>query len=205
MHDQQQRLRQLRSRTTHLEAALQHAQREGLCGLSGEPQPEVGVRAVDLLQDLLQRLQPLGEQVAILRARGQGRVCACACSRCVFLQGRCAASKTMHTVVHSPQLRCVAVHGPTTCTGPLPLAFLLCPRTDLQHNPQPTRHAHLDELCGLGAHALPQRHVLELGAWLEAHVLSQLEYVKRGVRACMGVSMCACVCVCVRVPVRAFV
>eukprot|EP00976_Prorocentrum_cordatum_P074889 1181692-Prorocentrum_minimum.AAC.2 len=52
----------------------------------------------------------------------------------------------------------------------------------LQHDPQPAGGARLEELLRLGSHALAERHVLELGAGLEAHLLAQLEYVKRRVR-----------------------
>ena len=55
---------------THLEAALQHPEWEAVGGLGGEPQPEVGVRLADLLQDLLQGLEPLGQQVAVLQEEG---------------------------------------------------------------------------------------------------------------------------------------
>jgi hypothetical protein len=51
----------------------------------------------------------------------------------------------------------------------------------LQHYPQPARGSLLKELLCLGAHSLPQGHVLQLRPWLVAHVLAQLEHVEVGV------------------------
>mmetsp|Transcript_14108 Transcript_14108/g.33880 ORF Transcript_14108/g.33880 Transcript_14108/m.33880 type:complete len:904 (+) Transcript_14108:88-2799(+) len=102
----------------HLQRALQDAQGEAVRGVGGEPQAEVLVRLGDLLEDLLQRLEPAGQQVAVL-----------------------------------------------------------------QHDPQPARGAHLQHLRSLGPHALAQRHELELGAGLVAHLLAQAEHVEGGVRA----------------------
>lgn len=53
-----------RTSATH----LQHPQREGLARLCSEPQPEFPVRLGQVLQDLLEDLEPLGQQVAVLRA-----------------------------------------------------------------------------------------------------------------------------------------
>mmetsp|Transcript_46018 Transcript_46018/g.147044 ORF Transcript_46018/g.147044 Transcript_46018/m.147044 type:complete len:435 (-) Transcript_46018:172-1476(-) len=102
----------------HLERALEDAQGEPVRGVRGHPEAEVLVRLVDLLHDLLQRLEPAREQVAVL-----------------------------------------------------------------QHHPLPARGARLQHLLRLGAHALPERHVLELRPRLEAHLLPQLEEVERRVRA----------------------
>ena len=101
-----------------LEGSLEDAQGKLVRGLGRQPQSEVLVRLVDLLQDFLQGLEPAGEEVAVL-----------------------------------------------------------------EHDPQAPRATRLDKLLGLGTHALPQRHVLELGTGLESHLLTQFEDIEGRVRA----------------------
>ena len=50
-----------------LEGALQDAERERVAGVAREPQPEVLVRVDELLEDLLERLEPRRQQVAVLQ------------------------------------------------------------------------------------------------------------------------------------------
>ena len=51
----------------HLERALQDADGEVGRGVGGHPQPEVLLRRLELLQQLLQGLEPVGQQVAVLQ------------------------------------------------------------------------------------------------------------------------------------------
>lgn len=58
----------------YLETALQHSEWELVCGLRGQPQPEVRVGLDNLLQDLLQGFEPLGKQVAVLHRTTSGQI-----------------------------------------------------------------------------------------------------------------------------------
>lgn len=52
---------------SNLERSLKDSQRESIRRIRREPEPEVLVRTLGLLDDLLQGLEPLGEQVAVLQ------------------------------------------------------------------------------------------------------------------------------------------
>lgn len=56
---------------------LEYSNGEVSGGLGGEPEPEVGVRTCEVLQGLLQLLEPVDEEVAVLQHQPVTSLCSC--------------------------------------------------------------------------------------------------------------------------------